>query len=94
MRDDEIFALEQNITSMRHALHEEIRQQHRLISDVGTLRKKFQEVEEHRAGETEAFRKKIDDLTRQCEVSNLSSILCVTVYSFIKSLFTFSILRK
>lgn len=70
MRDDEIFALEQNITSLRHALHEEIRQQHRLISDVGTLRKKFQEEEENRTKECEVFRKKIDDLARQCEVSN------------------------
>lgn len=70
IRDDEILALEQNITSLRHALHEEIRQQHRLIADVGTLRKKFQEEEEHRARENETFRNRIDDLSRQCEVSN------------------------
>lgn len=70
IRDDELFALEQNITALRNALHEEIRQQHRLITDVGTLRKQFADEAQHRAFENESFREKIDDLSRQCQVNN------------------------
>lgn len=66
--DDEFFILEQNITLLRSALHEEIRQRHRLIADVGALRKTFAEDSENLAIEVDIFQKKLSDVTRQCKV--------------------------
>lgn len=70
-QDDEFFAIEQNITKLRSALHEEIRQRHRLIVDIGTLKKNFSRDSENHALEYESFHKRIDDLDRQCNVSNI-----------------------
>ncbi|XP_031627898.1 TNF receptor-associated factor 5-like [Contarinia nasturtii] len=65
--DDEYYILEQNITLLRSALHEEIRQRHRLIADVGALRKTFAEDSENHAIEIDTFQKKLSDLSRQCK---------------------------
>lgn len=68
-RDDEYFVLEQSITLLRSALHEEIRQRHRLIADIGSLRKAFAEMSEHHAVETDEFHRKFEDISQQCKVS-------------------------
>lgn len=70
-RDDEYFVLEQNITLLRSALHEEIRQRHRLIADVGSLRKAFAEQSENHAIESDALQRQFDDISQQCKVNNL-----------------------
>lgn len=41
----EDFVLEQSIVTLRSALHEEIRQRHRLISDIGELRRGNQRID-------------------------------------------------
>ncbi|XP_055296703.1 TNF receptor-associated factor 5-like [Sitodiplosis mosellana] len=66
-RDDEFFVLEQNITLLRSALHEEIRQRHRLIADVGSLRKAFAAMSENHAIETDALHTKFEDISQQCK---------------------------
>lgn len=40
-----LFTLERDVIALRSALQEEIRQRHRLITDVGEVRKKCQNVE-------------------------------------------------
>lgn len=70
-RDDEFFAIEQNITMLRSALHEEIRQRHRLIVDIGTLRKHFAQDSENHALEYESFHKRIKDLAQECKVRDI-----------------------
>lgn len=70
-RDDEFFAIEQNINKLRSALHEEIRQRHRLIADIGTIKKYSARDSENHALEYESFHKRIDDLARQCNVSKV-----------------------
>lgn len=44
--DDRFSVMEQNVVALRTVLNEEIRQRHRLISDVGDLRKQNQSTEE------------------------------------------------
>lgn len=39
---DSLLELEQNVNTLRSALHEEIRQRHRLIADIGEIRKQNQ----------------------------------------------------
>lgn len=65
IEDDEYFVLEQNITLLRSALHEEIRQRHRLITDLGSLRKTFAE----KSLESESFRIELNLLTAQYKVT-------------------------
>lgn len=52
--DKRCFILEQNVNALRSALQEEIRQRHRLITDVGELRK------QHKV--TETWLQKIGDI--------------------------------
>lgn len=40
--ENDYFILEQSIVSLRSALHEEIRQRHRLIADIGDMRRQNQ----------------------------------------------------
>lgn len=44
--DDRFSTMEENVTALRTVLNEEIRQRHRLISDVGELRKQNRNTEE------------------------------------------------
>lgn len=44
--DDRFPIVEQNVTALRTILNEEIRQRHRLISDIGELRKQNQDTKE------------------------------------------------
>lgn len=67
-RDDEYFVLEQNITLLRSALHEEIRQRHRLISDVGALKRSVFEEAEKRLVNAESFQRELANLSRQYKV--------------------------
>lgn len=67
--NDEFFILEQNITLLRSSLHEEIRQRHRLISDLGTLRRAYAEDVEKRFFETETFKTELANLSRQYTVN-------------------------
>lgn len=66
--DDEYFVLEQNITLLRSALHEEIRQRHRLISDVGALKRSVFEEAEKRLVNAESFQRELANLSRQYKV--------------------------
>lgn len=66
--DDFYLALEQNITSLRTALHEEIRQRHRMIADIGGLRRAAVELSEQRALDVETFQRELDSLTHQHKV--------------------------
>lgn len=84
-RDDEYFVLEQNITLLRSALHEEIRQRHRLIADVGSLRKAFAEQSEHHAIESDAFHRKFQDIAEQCKVKNESIFRFVKLCSLLSA---------
>lgn len=68
IENDEYFMLEQNITLLRSSLHEEIRQRHRLISDLGALRRNFAEDTGNRALESQSFQQEIADLQRQYKV--------------------------
>lgn len=68
IEDDGYFILEQNVGLLRSALHEEIRQRHRLIIDVGALRKVYTEDNERRALETDNFQKELENLSRQFKV--------------------------
>lgn len=61
-------ALEQNITSLRSALHEEIRQRHRLIADVGALRRAVMELSEQRTLDVETLQRELESLTHQHKV--------------------------
>lgn len=67
--EDSYLALEQSITSLRTALHEEIRQRHRLIADVGGLRRAAIELSEQRTLDTETFQHELDSLKHQHKVS-------------------------
>lgn len=65
IEDDEYFVIEQNVGLLRSALHEEIRQRHRLITDIGTLRRTFADDNERRSLEAENFQGELDSLSRQ-----------------------------
>lgn len=94
--DKRCFILEQNVNALRSALQEEIRQRHRLITDVGELRK------QHKA--TENWQKKIGDILstlKQClndetesrciDVKNCKEDIDNLIYQFQVSNFKFSI---
>lgn len=68
IEDDDYFVLEQNVGLLRSALHEEIRQRHRLITDVGTLRKTYAEDNERRASEADNFQRELENLSHQFKV--------------------------
>lgn len=68
IEDDESFVLEQNIGLLRSALHEEIRQRHRLITDVGALRRTYAEDNERRSLEADAFQRELENLSHQYRV--------------------------
>lgn len=68
IEDDEYFVIEQNVGLLRSALHEEIRQRHRLITDIGTLRRTYAEDNERRSLESENFQREIEGLSRQYKV--------------------------
>lgn len=83
-RDDEYFVLEQNITLLRSALHEEIRQRHRLIADVGSLRKAFAEQSKHHTIESDGLQRQFDDISQQCKVSKVFNVL---LFSLLNSVY-------
>lgn len=66
--DDGYFVLEQIITSLQSALHEEIRQRHRLIADVSSLRKTFATETENQTIAVNSLKTKINDVSQQCKV--------------------------
>lgn len=68
IEDDDYFVLEQNVGLLRSALHEEIRQRHRLITDVGALRRTYAEDNERRSSEADTFQKELENLSRQYKV--------------------------
>lgn len=76
IESDEYFMLEQNVTLLRSSLHEEIRQRHRLISDLGVLRKSYAEDAEKRFLESETFKAEITNLSRQYKVNTSYSLVC------------------
>lgn len=73
IENDEYFMLEQNITLLRSSLHEEIRQRHRLITDLGALRRNFAEDTAKQALESESFQQEIANLQRQYRVKRFCS---------------------
>lgn len=68
IEDDDYFVLEQNVGLLRSALHEEIRQRHRLITDIGALRKTYAEDNERRASEVDNVQRELENLSRQFKV--------------------------
>lgn len=72
IEDDEYFVLEQNVGLLRSALHEEIRQRHRLITDIGTLRRTCAEDNERRSLEADTFQRELENLSRQYKVNRFT----------------------
>lgn len=72
--DDGYFALEQIITSLQSVLNEEIRQRHRLIADVNSLRKTFVTESENQTIAVNSLNTKINDVSQQCKVCSSAHI--------------------
>lgn len=68
-QDGNFFVLEQNINLLRSALHEEIRQRHRLIADIGALRKTSIEQTNQRSVDVQKYQSEIDSLSHQYNVN-------------------------
>lgn len=79
IEDDEYFVIEQNVGLLRSALHEEIRQRHRLITDIGTLRRTYVEDNERRALESENFQRELESLSRQYKVCCVQTMIDVKI---------------
>lgn len=95
--DDRFVVMEENVVALRTVLNEEIRQRHRLISDVGDLRKKNQNTEEWitRVGDVLTVLKKcLNDETemRTTEIKNCKEDIERLMYQY-KVCKTFSAAR-
>lgn len=85
--DDRFSIMEENVTALRTVLNEEIRQRHRLISDVGVLRKQNQNTDDWitKVGDVLTVLKKClndETETRSIEIKNCTEDIERLMYQY------------